>query len=414
MRKDNNSWTIAELQRIYKNIEFPEFQREPTVWPLHKKQLLIDSIFRGLDISTIYLVAAENPNGGETNGEGGSDEPQDFYECIDGRQRINAILSFLGLNEADDPSGTLHNKFAFQSTNEMRPKEILSEIDGKTFEQLSEEQDSPWVKKFLDYEFNVLEILETTDKGDELNLMFLRLQGGSGLNPGEKLRAMKGRMHDLIFGGTTTHGMAATRPIAEEPEAAVEEEMPPLGKHPFFDYLSIPNRRYAREQVAVQVAMNFFSKKKDGNFHRARFVDLQGFIADYASLTKEDEEHVAELRTHLDLANLELRKDKELRIRNRAIGVSTFFFISELVDQGRQKDIPKFLEFLEKFLPKLKEQVEKGINIDEEYRDLLKFQTYVSQAAIEKYAIDNRQAFLNEYFAYYLEHGEIKAAKLTD
>ena len=67
----------------YKSIEFPEFQREPTVWDLNKKRKLIDSMFSNFDIASIYLHKSEDGN----------------YECIDGRQRINAIISYLGLNE---------------------------------------------------------------------------------------------------------------------------------------------------------------------------------------------------------------------------------------------------------------------------------------------------------------------------
>jgi len=43
---------------------------------------------------------------------------------------------------------------------------------------------------------------------------------------------------------------------------------------------------------------------------------------------------------------------------------------------------------------------------------LLEFQTYISQAAVEKYAIENRQKFLEEYFDYYLKSGgKIKGDK---
>jgi len=435
MKKENVVWKIEKLQSVYKNIEFPEFQREPTVWALEKKQLLIDSIFRGLDISTIYLVKSktESKNGQEQesgttdklhSGSGKSDsslpdsrnEDSAFrFDCIDGRQRINAILSFLGLNEADDPSGSLHNKFSFKSTNELHPKEILEELDGRTFDELQSDEKSNWDQLFLNYAFNVLEITEIPlDKSDELNLMFLRLQGGSGLNPGEKLRAMKGRMHDLIFGTETV--TPDKPPHKSTDDGSKKEEQPekedPIGKHPFFAYLSIPNRRYAREQVAVQIAMNFFSLEKQKEFKRARFVDLQEFLGDYVTLSAEDEEIAKKLRTNLDVVFAELSKAAGLRIKNRAQGVSVFFFINGLINSENASAIPDFLRFLEIFLPKLREQVEKGIEIDDEYRDLLKFQTYVSQAAVEKYAIENRQRFLSEYFDYFLKHGEIKRTKV--
>ena len=101
MKKINIKWTIEHLIKTYKAIEFPEFQREPTVWDLDKKRKLIDSILRDFDIASIYLFK----------------RPDGFYECIDGRQRINAIISFLGLNEGnqDNISGDYNNNFKFIS-----------------------------------------------------------------------------------------------------------------------------------------------------------------------------------------------------------------------------------------------------------------------------------------------------------
>jgi hypothetical protein len=391
MKKVNVPWTISTLQEVFENIEFPEFQREPTVWPLYKKQLLIDSIFRGLDISTIYLFRLYDEDGPGENGDGQAAVVR--YECIDGRQRINAILSFLGLNESGDPFDLLDldNNFPLKSSNEISLSDVLEDVNGKTFVQLKNDPDADDDQYFLNYTFNVLEITEVAND-DELNLMFLRLQGGSNLNPGEKLRAMKGDMRNFIFG--------------------VGEGEPGLGKHPFFAYLSIPERRYAREQVAVQIAMNYYSREIDNEFHRGRFVDLQEFLGTHVVFDDADDTLTADLKEKLDQAYEALSNAEELKLRNRAIGLTTFFFISDLIDEGAEGQVPQFLEFLKLFLPTLKEQVGKGIEIDPEYRDLLTFQTYVSQAAVEKYAIENRQKFLTEYFEYFKETGEIKKTEI--
>jgi len=42
-------------------------------------------MLRNFDIASIYLYKRDDG----------------YYECIDGRQRINAILSFLGLNSSE-------------------------------------------------------------------------------------------------------------------------------------------------------------------------------------------------------------------------------------------------------------------------------------------------------------------------
>ena len=92
MKKTNLYWTIENLRDYYNFIEFPEYQREPTVWSLEKKQRLIDSILRGIDIASIYLFKKE----------------ENSYDCIDGRQRINAILSYLGENPTDMEDNGFH------------------------------------------------------------------------------------------------------------------------------------------------------------------------------------------------------------------------------------------------------------------------------------------------------------------
>jgi hypothetical protein len=136
-------------------------------------------------------------------------------------------------------------------------------------------------------------------------------------------------------------------------------------------------------------------------------VDLQLFYKDYSKFTPIHKEIANKLAKRLDEV-FEYLKEKELVLKNRAIGVSTFFFISDLIEKNQKDKIPTFLKFLQLFLARLKEQVKKGINIERNYRDLLKFQTYISQAAVEKYAIENRQKFLEDYFEYYLRHKKIK------
>lgn len=116
MKTQHKYWTIEELSKNIDNIEFPEFQREPTVWDLEKKQKLIDSILRDFDISSIYFFRKEN---------GG-------YDCIDGRQRINAIWSFLGVNEADEEDNEFHLKIENEIYDD---KGYFNEVNQKRFKK---------------------------------------------------------------------------------------------------------------------------------------------------------------------------------------------------------------------------------------------------------------------------------------
>ncbi|MEW6054634.1 MAG: DUF262 domain-containing protein [Nitrospirota bacterium] len=364
MKKKNAEWSIEDLQRRYKAIEFPEFQREPTVWDLDKKRKLIDSILRNFDIASIYLHKRDDG----------------IYECIDGRQRINAILSFLGLNEGkeenEDDHNKYDNKFVFKSSDELLGGSILSAYDNKTWEDFLNKRQHK--EKLLNYIFNVIEITDIDKDEEELNLMFLRLQLGAPLNAGEKLNAMVGDMKEFVF--------------------------KKLGKHEYFDFLRIPKKRFSKELTAAQIALNFFSLNKDNSYGRARFVDLQDFFKKNLRFTAEDKKVATLLKESLDEVYRYL-ENSAIVLKNRAIGVTVFFFLNDLIQSGNERNIRSFLKFLSEFLKRLKSQVEKGIDIETRYRDLLKFQTYISQAAVEKYAIENRQKFLEDYFDFYLKYG---------
>jgi len=273
MIKTNLTITIETLLNLYPQIDFPEYQREPSVWELWKKQRLIDSILRDIDIASIYLFKKGDSS----------------YDCIDGRQRINAILSFLGENDLPDQ----HNKFSLKIFNEIK----------------------------------------------------------------------------------------------------------------------IPYRRYAREQVAAQLALNFFTKQKNNQFHSSRYIDLQDFLKEYSKFSKDDENYMSQINCNLNNITKVFGQKLKL-IKNRAIAVSVFLFVSELInEQQKENNINMFVSFFEKFILTLKWQISEGLDMDREYQNLLKFQRYVTQAAGEKYAIENRHKFWTEYFEYYVKEEKIKGDK---
>jgi len=349
MKTQHAYWTIDKLSKTTNDIEFPEFQREPTVWNLEKKQRLIDSILRDFDISSIYFFKKE---------KGG-------YDCIDGRQRINAIFSFLGINDADED-----NKFNLKIENEIYDdKGIFDKVDSKRFEFFKQE----WKEKFINYKLNIVEVIEVEDE-EELNLLFLRLQIASVLNAGEKLNAMTGDMRDWIF-----HE---------------------IKDHEYFKKINIPQRRFAKEQVAAQIALNYFSKIKNGTFQRSRYIDLQDFFKQYSKLSPEDKKLKKEMNIVFDKIVKDFG-DKLKHISNRAIAVSVFLFVSELIDQKKGNEIPQFKEFFIKLLTTLKWQLPKGIEMDKAYQDMLNFQTNITQAAGEKTAIQKRHDFLKDYFYHF-------------
>ena len=374
MKRDIIKWPVSELKNNYHNIGFPEFQREPTVWNLDKKRRLIDSIFRGFDISPIYLYK----------------KGENSYDCIDGRQRINAIWSFMGLNEGIDKD----NGFKINIENIIYKDEgtalgkLLDRIKNKGYKELKGE-----TKIFDNYQTNIVMIDTKLENILELNLLFSRLQLGDTLNSGEKIHAMSGAMRDFVFN--------------KRPKG--------IQDHTFFTSISTPTyRRYAREQIAAQILLNYFSinsEKKD--FTRSRYVDLQLFFKEKSYLNKQDKKLIKKVMDILNKICEVLGVDLAI-IENRAIAVSTFLFMAELINKVKEPELNlkliRFKEFMKEFVATLKWQVKAHHDLNEakEYHDILNgFQNYVTQAAGETYAIRNRHNFINKYFDYFSKKGKI-------
>ena len=50
MKRNVENWKVEKVYKERENITFPDYQREPTVWNLEDKKLLIDSILENIDI----------------------------------------------------------------------------------------------------------------------------------------------------------------------------------------------------------------------------------------------------------------------------------------------------------------------------------------------------------------------------
>jgi hypothetical protein len=142
----------------------PAFQRN-AVWPLEKKQLLIDSLLRGYDIPKIYLRMLNNNEKYES-------------EVVDGQQRLRTIWEFL---ENSFPLGRESIDF-----------EEMDDLDGKYYEDLSSAQKD----LILSFSLSISEIRDASES--QVRELFLRLQEGVSLLPPEKRNAMVGDMRNFI------------------------------------------------------------------------------------------------------------------------------------------------------------------------------------------------------------------------
>ncbi|HKP90726.1 MAG TPA: DUF262 domain-containing protein [Thermoleophilaceae bacterium] len=355
MDREATTLTIQELQHLFAGIEFPEYQREPSVWNLDQKRRLMDSILRRFDIAPIYLYERE---------DGG-------WECIDGRQRLNAVMSFLGINPSDEDNG-----FSLRIQNEVADDgaEELDKLNGLTFDQL-DDQDA-----ILDYPIITVR-LSGTRQPSEFNLQFLRLNLGTLINAGEKLHAMVGVMRDRLFedGG--------------------------LGQHPFLTGVGIPTRRYARELLAAQLMLHASSRQTNGHFARARHFDLQRYLKMYDD---REDPRLSEVRDTLDALHKNA-PDLSKRLGNRAIAVSVILAAWELGIRTDPRLAQRFGEFVGVFLDRLAYQVKrmKEFNPDPHYEYLVEFQRHLTQAAVERPAVDYRHRTLTEQFELWSQTGEL-------
>ena len=328
-----------EIAEKYNQINFPEYQRESNVWGKNAKCRLIDSIIREFDISPLYFYTRD----------------EDVFDCVDGRQRIGAIMSFLYRNEKDPDQG-----FKFNILNELYEDSdsIYKEFEGKDFleiKKLAEQNNKPaeeFIDAILNYELTIV-MLSDSNAYNEFNLQFARLNLGYIINSGEKLNAMVGDLRDACFDD--------------------------LGKHTFLqNAIKIPERRFSREQTAAQILAQVFNFEKNGRPQqhqecvRTRHFDLQKIFKEHTEMTNEQECVVDKVKNLLNL--LSTVSAKFYSIRSRALVVSTVMLAYKL-DITDEAGAKRFGKFINIFARRLRWQVKKGIDIDQPYRYLIDFQS---------------------------------------
>ena len=364
MKKMVESWTVQDLRARYPSIEFPDYQREPNLWSLIEKQRLIDSMTRRFDIASLYFYRHDDG----------------VLDCVDGRQRIGAIMAFLAAKEEVE-----HANFPFKNLNEVYEDEgPFISLEGKSLSEITELSSHSaevvakhFLSAFLNYQLTVV-ILSDSDKPEEFNLQFTRLNLGTIINSGEKLHAMVGELRDVCF--------------------------KELGPHAFLQETDIPTRRFAREQVAAQILAQVFSLDETGGYIRTRHFDLQGLFKRGSTLSDSQRDLVHEVIQILDLLAAPFTDLKVLR--NRAITVSTVLLARKLeirsADQARQ-----LADFIDEFVHRLNWQIKK-VPIDDEYRDFTNFQRYITQASAESSSVQMRTAFLEQQFRHWQESGQLR------
>lgn len=162
--------SVLYLYSIKEKIDLdPPYQREGEVWSLFKRQLLIDSILNGFDIPKIYFHDL-GPSGGKR------------YAVIDGKQRLQAIWSFL------------QDEFPLSSDFVLYGDSDIS-VAGLKYSEISRR--SPGLKIRLDATTLSVFRVETNDL-EYIEEMFSRLNEAVPLSSAEKRRTSGGIASRLI------------------------------------------------------------------------------------------------------------------------------------------------------------------------------------------------------------------------
>jgi hypothetical protein len=339
MKRRVEDWSVEELHKARPRISFPEYQRQPNLWTLDKKRLLIDSILHDIDIPKLYFNETSDSS----------------LEVIDGTQRLWSIWEFV-----DD-------EYSYNT-----------EDDSRKFSQLSKQQRDT----IRNYELQVTILEDAPD--DYLRELFVRLQLGLLLVTGEKLNAATGAMKDFVFDKASTKR--------------------------FITELKIPNRRFAKQTLSAQVAINSFTRAKLRLFARTRYEDLLYFFEEYehpqgtdlAFFRAQSRKILAVLDDLWDCFG-----EKASTLTNRSYILSVYLLFEELgttLSAGSARKT--FVDFIFALWTRLRQEISAGI--DRHNRELYAFETLLSSAPGERYQIERRHQKLIEYYEYFKRTKKIK------
>ncbi|HHA2744225.1 TPA: DUF262 domain-containing protein [Stenotrophomonas maltophilia] len=168
------TWWLNEFRRDRIEMQ-PGYQRRSNLWSKWKKAHLIDSIINGFDVPKFYVADFNKAEGRLQD----SDKP---YAVIDGKQRFEALFSFLSGEFSLNPSAVYHAE-----------SEVL--IAGLDIFELRERH-SHIAKRLELFEPVVMSV--ATNSQALIDELFVRLNSGVSINGAERRNAMPGPLPQII------------------------------------------------------------------------------------------------------------------------------------------------------------------------------------------------------------------------
>lgn len=332
----------SEMNEIIVN---PEYQRNGDIWPLEKRQLLIDSILNEYDIPKIYFHKLADADRIKTGKQ---------FSIIDGRQRLETIWGFINGN--------------FPIADDFRYlKDPTIKASGLTYADLAKK----YPKLKIKFDAITLPIVAvSTDDMELVEDMFSRLNEAVPLNSAEKRNAFGGIMAKVIT---------------------------KISKHIFFkENVSFSNKRYQHKESSAKILFLVYCLTSvSGKIIDTKKIYLDQFVKN--NKKKKEIEFLSlknDTTTTLDeMSNFFIKNDPLLR----AQGTLPIYFllIREYLRDG------KILSFTRKDLIKFHNKIKENKkiaekNISNAEFDLLEFDRLSQQGTNDASSIAKRLTILKE------------------
>ena len=230
-RYDGIVYIYSEKDEIWTD---PPYQRMSDIWPVEKRQLLIDSILNGFDIPKLYFHELIPPK---------KDGKRRFkYAIIDGKQRLESIWGFI------DGEYDLSPDFEYLSDPKVQAGGLSYEDLARRYPRLKSQFDAT----------NLPVILVEADDTELIEEMFSRLNEAVPLNAAEKRNARGGPMPKVI------------RSVSRTP--FISKRLP------------FTNRRYRHYDLATK----FLYIEDEGGIVDTKKVYLDAFVVNFRDRTDAD------------------------------------------------------------------------------------------------------------------------------
>lgn len=337
----------------------PTYQRKSDIWTSWKKSHLIDSILNDFDIPKFYVADFSQI-------KSSLNEKRKPYAIIDGKQRFEAIFSFL--------SGDLALNQTFEY---MQDPEIS--IAGLAFPEIKRKSPS-LASKIEEFVPTVMSVI--TDEVGKIQEMFVRLNSGEATTRAERRNAMPGPIPQIVRDLTV---------------------------HPFFQQkISFDKKRMQEFNLAAKLLLIEYrsrlvdTKAKDLDaFAKEAFLAVGRRVRKKGAAERPDDSFQTYLKAEERvLANLE-RLSKAFDQRDRLLGsqghIPVYYWFA------RENRVNKnFKMFLEEFTLQVRENMQLARkDPDNADTELLSYYT-MGRTTNDQKSLEGRYEILSRHYGEYL------------